>query len=157
MPGYFSNYIFGGAKVDFNGQATASACYLGAVFATGSQKKTSAADAKGLDFGDDEYFKRRAVVRINRIDKFKDENLESVTFDFYTSDDNSTFTKTGGGFTVEKERLNDTMQSQPLYFSLPCTFKRYVCLAVTFKIKSSQSLANLTSGSIMATLTDPNY
>ena len=157
MPGYFSNFIFGGAKVDFKSTSTASAVYLGAVFASGDQKKTSAATAKGIDFGDDDYFKNRAVIKINRIDKFKDENLESLTFEFYTSKDNADFTKQAGSMTISKEKLNESGQSQPFYMTVPCNFDRYVCLGVKFNKKASQTLDTITSGSIMAVLTDPKY
>lgn len=157
MPGYFSNFIFGGAKVDFKDTATASAVYIGAKFASGAQKKTSAADAKGLDFGDDEYFRTKAVIRIKRMDKFKDANLESITFQFYTSEDNTTFTKLAGEMTIDKDVLNEHGQSQPFYMSIPCNFKRYICLGVKFNVKASQTLTTVTSGSIMAELTHPRY
>lgn len=156
MAAYFGNFIFGGAKVDFKGQSLSSNIYLGAKFASGAQSKTSAADAKGLDFGDDDYFKDKAVINVKRIDKFTDENLESITFDFYTSTDNVSFTKIPGSVTVSKDRINNA-KVKPFRFMVPSNFDRYIVMKVTFNKKSSTELSTIAAGSFTAELVYPSY
>lgn len=149
MPGSFENYIFGGSKIDFKSHTVANETYLGAKFSSGDQKKTTAANAGGLDFGSVRgYFKNQASIRIRCMDKFTDENLESVEFSIYDSDDNSSFTKRWT-LSCDKEGLNESKKI-PIFFSIPSNAKRYVVLHVKFVAKQSQTLTTIASGSILA-------
>lgn len=155
MPGFMDNYVFGGAKVDFAGQATAKELFLGATFASGSQIKASASAAKGLDYGSNEgYYKQYAAVRIQRMDQF-DSELGSVEISLYDSEDNSTFSQ-ALKLVVSAEDLENANRT-PILVVVPSSIKRYVAMSVKFTAASGKTLASLTKGSFLAQITPTRW
>lgn len=155
MPGFMDNYVFGGAKVDFSTQATAKELFLGATFANGSQIKTTAAAAKGLDYGSNEgYYKQYAAVRIQRMDAF-DAELGSVEITLYDSEDNTTFSQASKLF-VKAEDLANANRT-PILMVVPSTVKRYLAMSIKFTAASGKTLTALTKGSLIAQITPTRW
>lgn len=155
MPGFMDNYVFGGAKVDFAGQDTAKELFIGATFANASQIKTTAAAAKGLDYGTNEgYYKQYAAVRVQRMDKF-DAEVGSVEITLYDSEDNATFTQAAKLFLRASDL--DGANRTPVLMVVPSTVKRYVAMSIKFNVASGKTLAKLTKGSLLAQITPTRW
>ena len=156
MPGFMDNFTFGGASVDFKGKATATEHFLGAVFAEDAQIKTSVTDAKGLDFGSNEgYYKDYAAIRIQRMDKFADANLENVEITVYDSADNKSFAA-ACKLIIPKDKLNLANRT-PYLLHVPSGIRRYVAMSVKFTVASGKTLATLTGGSFIAQMTPSRW
>ena len=152
MAGYFETLAFGAGPVNLKEVGGATESFLGTVVDTTKQIQTSAAAAKGLNWGSKlGSYRMRLVVDVKLNQKIAIAKATHIEFKLYESDDNATF-DTDPVMTVRMpiSQLNK-LKKTPGTFSVVTTNKKYICLSFKFVGGSVASSDKVTAGNMIVT------
>lgn len=149
MPGYIENTTFGMAPISLV-DAEATTKYVGKKVERNKNTYTSAADAKGIDWGS-KYgiYNSKMTINIRLIQEIAAAAGTTITFSISQSDDDTTFEDGWMTLKVPVSELNEALRT-PIMFTPASKMKRYICL----KLVPS---AAITAGKILVTAEYKGY
>lgn len=143
MAGYFENATLGYGGVDLKDKAATTEFFIGANVAKGVNTYTTAQKAGGIDWGTDAgTFNLKLNFDIQLIKKVALEagaDTDMITFKFYSSPDNSTFTAIGS-YQLALGSLNAARHKNNIVFSALPTMGRYFCVGITLPKKATDGM-----------------
>ena len=156
----FQLMTFGGGGVSLKGLKAATDYFIGDVYSTTSTTQTTAAAAKGIDFGSENgTYKTRVTCALKSVKKITVSDAAKVTdveVGFMESSDNKTFTETMT-LKIKLKDLNEARRT-PIVFTPISTCSRYFCLRLKFTgTGASASADTVSDGMILATAEPDTY
>lgn len=158
MAGYYETLTFGMGPVNLKDVVAATEHFLGTVVDTTKQIQTTAAAAKGINWGSKlGSYRMRVVCDIKMNQKLAIETATHVEFKVYESDDNATFdTEPVTVHKVPIARLNKARKT-PITFSFISTNKKYFCVSFKFTGGSVANSVKATAGNMIITANPSTY
>lgn len=158
MSGYFDVMTFGMGPVNLKDVTGATEHFLGTVVSKTQVIQTSAAAAKGINWGSDKgMYRVRVMCDIKAQQKIAITKATDVEFKIYDSADNATFsTDPVATYKVPIAVLNEARKT-PVCFSFLSTVRKYFCISFKFVGGSVASTDEATAGQLLITANPENY
>lgn len=165
MAGYYETMTFGMGPINLKEVTAATEHFAGTVVDKSKVLQTSAAAAKGINWGSEHgAYRAKITIDIKCTQKIAIATATHVEFKVYESADNATFgTETKSGtpdalfsFKVPISLLNKATKT-PISISVLSTVSKYFCISLKFTGGSVASTVKATAGQLLITANPSNY
>ena len=158
MSGYFDIMTFGMGPINLKDVTGATEHFAGTVVDTTKVLQTSAAAAKGINWGSDKgMYRIKVMCDIKVQQKIAIQKATDIEFRIYDSADNASFGSDPiSTYKVPIASLNGAKPT-PVSFSFISTAKKYFCISMKFVGGSIASTDKATAGQLLITANPIGY